>query len=67
MPVSGDMINLQVWHKLFHRMNNNLRLDTRWGEKMKREQIEAKTFIASVAHNRSEVTAGQGKNNNHKN
>ena len=48
-------------------MNNNLRLDTRWEEKMKREQIEAKTFIASVAHNRSEVTAGQGKNNNHKN
>ena len=67
MPVSGDMINLQVWHKLFHRMNNNLRLDTRWEEKMKREQIEAKTFIASVAHTRSEVTAGQGKNNNHKN
>lgn len=45
LPVSGDVINLEVWNEMFSRDVTSLRRDVSWEAKMLAERREAKNII----------------------
>lgn len=65
LPVSGDIVNLQVWHQMFHRMNTSLTVDTSWQQRMTQSQNEAKAQIMDMANSTNQGNGMVRRNNHH--